>query len=69
MEKISVTRPNVDEVIMVNHENRGGVPMRVVSFYGNLLECDFEGIEVCVRLGRVYVNNSSWRPRWESLTN
>ena len=68
MEKISVTRPNVDEVIMVNHENRGSVPMRVVSFYGNLLECDFEGIEVCVRLGRVFYANT-WMPRWESITN
>ena len=68
MEKISVPRPKIGEVIEVNHENRGSVSMKVVDVRGNLLECDFEGIEVCVRLGKVF-NGESWFPRWESITN
>jgi hypothetical protein len=71
MERITVPRPNIDDVIMVTHENRGPVPMKVFSFNNrnrNLLECEFEGIEVCVRLGKVFDGNE-WLPRWESITD
>jgi hypothetical protein len=68
MERIRAPRPNIGDVIMVNHENRGSVQMEVIAINGNLLECDFEGIEVCVRLGKVF-NEESWFPRWESITN
>lgn len=68
MEKISVPRPNIGDSIQVNHENRGSVTMEVISINGNLLECDFEGIEICVRLGRVFCNGT-WYPRWESITS
>lgn len=68
IEKISVPRPKIGELINVNHENRGSVRMEVIAINGNLLECDFDGIEVCVRLGRIVVGES-WAPRWESITN
>ena len=60
-------RPDKDQVIMVYHGN-GSVPMIVVSHNGNLLECEHNGIEVCVRLGKVILNGE-WVPRWESITN
>ena len=68
MEKISVPRPKLGDLIMVNHENRGSVCMEVVAINRNLLECNFEGIEVCVRLGKIF-NGESWFPRWESITD
>ena len=68
MENISVPRPKVGSLISVNHENLGSVTMKVVEVNGNLLECDFEGIEVCVRLGKIF-DGKSWQPRWESITN
>jgi hypothetical protein len=42
--------------------------MEVISINGNLLECDFEGIEVCVRLGKIH-DGKEFIPRWESITN
>jgi len=68
MERISVPRPNIGELISVNHETRGSVQMEVFAISGNLLECDFEGVEVCVRLGKVF-DGKSWFPRWESIEN
>lgn len=68
LEKISVPRPKIGEIIRVNYENYGSVDMEVVDINGNLLECDFGGIEVCVRLGKIF-NGESWLPRWESITN
>ena len=67
-DKLSIPRPDKDQVIMVYHGNIGSVPMIVLSHNGNLLECEHNGIEVCVRLGKVILNGE-WVPRWESISN
>lgn len=68
MSKLAVPRPQKNQIIKVYYENNGSVPMKVVEIKGNLLECEFEGIEVCVKLGKVF-DGESWIPRWESITN
>jgi hypothetical protein len=68
MEKITVHAPKVGDKIRVNHLNYGSVEMEVISVNGNILECDFEGIEICVRLGKIY-NGIEFVPRWESMLN
>lgn len=66
MGEISVPRPAIGDNILVYHENRGSVFMEVVSINSNLIECEFEGIEICVRLDKVF-DGESWKPRWMSI--
>lgn len=68
MNKLAVPRPQKNQIIKVYYENNGSVPMKVVEIKGNLLECEFEGVEVCVRLGKVF-DGENWMPRWQSITN
>lgn len=66
--KLAVPRPQKNQIIKVYYENNGSVPMKVVEIKGNLLECEFEGVEVCVRLGKIF-DGENWILRWESIRN
>jgi len=59
-------RPKIGSTIIVNHENRGAVEMIVIDTFSNFLECEFEGVEICVRLSRIF-DGEQWQPRWESI--
>lgn len=65
MKKTSVTIPKIGEFIMVNHEDRGGVYMEVFEIHDGFLSCEFEGVEFCVVLHKIF--NGEWFERWEAV--
>lgn len=67
--KIATNSPAIGEVIDVYHPDRGGVRMVVTGYFGNYLECEFDGVEFAVHLQKVEWGDEKPGYRWQAERN